>query len=73
VGGDGAATYTFVPADQGRIVLGLSSATRESLFVGVTDGTIGGWSTENPALSFGPAAIDRFSSLSYAGSDGTAP
>ncbi|MFQ5515077.1 MAG: DUF6701 domain-containing protein [Myxococcota bacterium] len=51
--GSGSATYSFVGADAGSVVLGLQNSTPETLSINVTDGSASEDSSEDPDLAFG--------------------
>ena len=50
--GDGAATYTYAPADNGSVVLGLKDTVAETVNIDITDGSVSEDPSEDPDLVF---------------------
>jgi MSHA biogenesis protein MshQ len=73
--GGGGATYAFVAADAGQVVLGLLDTVAETVNINVTDGTYSEDPSEDSNLVFSNTATetfrDEFNAVSYTGNDGT--
>jgi MSHA biogenesis protein MshQ len=54
--GNGDATYTFVGADNGQVILGLTNSFAETLNINLTDGTDSEETSEDPDLIFAAPA-----------------
>ncbi len=72
----GTATYTFVAADNGSIVLNLANTNVETLNINITDGLNTENVTEDPDLSFSSLSTvtyrDEFLTASYTNNNGSA-
>ena len=73
--GNGGATYTFAPADNGSVTLDLSNTFTETQSINITDGTSSEDAAEDSILVFSGSTIntytDNFDTVSLAGNNGS--
>jgi hypothetical protein len=73
--GNGNATYRYVAADNGQVVLGLFNSFPETLNINITDGTDSEFAAEDPDLTFSNLATttyrDNFNVIDFNNNDGT--